>query len=144
MTGSMEPKVRPGDALVVQPKAASELQPGQVVVVHDPAVRGRLLSHRLVARLSNSELITKGDANANADSTPVKPEAVLGLAQLRVPYIGLVWKWQQESWPATGIGAVALTLAAVLAAACDSDEPGTRGWKGLRALRRPSGSPTSA
>jgi len=142
MTGSMEPKVQTGDALVYQPTAASGLRPGQVIIVHDPTHPGRLLSHRMTERLGNNELITRGDANSSADSTPVKPEAVLGLARLRVQYIGLPWKWLHEGRPDLAFGALALTLAAMVAAGADPDGPARRHRKSrlrsgaLRTARR--------
>jgi len=123
MTGSMEPRVQPGDALVYQPVAASDLRPGQVIIVHDPAHPGRLLSHRMTKQLSNGELITRGDANPAADSTPVKPDAVLGLARLRVQYIGLPWKWLHQGQPGLAFGALLLLVAAITAAGSDLDTP---------------------
>jgi signal peptidase I len=121
MTGSMQPKVQPGDALVYQPAPASRLQPGQVIIVKDPAHPGRLLSHRMTERLATGDLITRGDANASADSTPVKPDEVLGVARLRVGYIGLPWRWLHEGRPLLAVGAFALTVALAVAAGAGAD-----------------------
>lgn len=127
MSGSMEPRVQTGDALVYQPMSAAGLRPSQVIIVNDPAHQGHLLSHRLVKRLRNNELITRGDANRAADSTPVKPDAVLGLARLRIPYVGLPWKWLHEGRRGLAAGALAMNLAAMVAAGADRDDAGARG-----------------
>jgi hypothetical protein len=48
--------------------------------------------------------ITKGDGNAIADSTPIDPEAVVGVGRLLVPAIGLPIAWAaQRNWLASGL-----------------------------------------
>ncbi len=132
---SMAPAVRAGDALVFAPVEPGEVEVGQIVLVDDPAVAGRVLSHRVVEVLPDGSLVTKGDANPSADSTPVGADAVLGLARLRVPLVGLprLWGSTGELWPLAAWAAG--TALAVLAAATDP----SRGR--LRAQRGASGRP---
>ena len=117
-SGSMAPAVQVGDALVAAPDPA-ELAPGQIVVVHDPAVPGRLLSHRVHRVAEDGSLVLKGDANADPDSTPVPQDRVVGLVRLRVPYVGLpmTW-WRTQDWLALSAWAAG-TLLAVVGAATD-------------------------
>jgi signal peptidase len=117
VSGSMEPRIRPGDILIAQPVDPGTLLPGQVVVVDNPADPGTLLVHRLVRRDSGGSLITRGDANATIDSTPVTPSAVRGLPRLRVPFVGLPVVWLR----AGRYGTVALAtvgLLSLIATAC--------------------------
>lgn len=92
-SGSMGPVLRPGDVLVVAPVDAARVRPGEVVLVDDPAHAGRLLTHRMVERTADGSLRLKGDANLVADSTPVRPTAVRGIARVVVPRVGLPVLW---------------------------------------------------
>lgn len=116
---SMAPAIRAGDALVSTPAASGDLERGQVVVIDDPAVDGRLLSHRIVTINPDGSLITRGDANGQADSTPVTPGRVLGVGRLRVPFVGLPATWLREGRYAAVALWVLATTGAVVAAATD-------------------------
>ncbi len=113
-TGSMQPAVRPGDVLLFQHLAAASVRPGEVVVAVNPARPDQLLSHRVVKVDSNGDIVTRGDANRTADSTPVAPGQLKGVARLRVPFVGLptVWWWQGRR--ATAVAWLALSGIAVL------------------------------
>lgn len=130
MTGSMQPRIDAGDIVIYQGAPAAAIQPGQVVIVHNPARPGELLSHRLLRRGADGDLITKGDANAAADSTPVPPSAVLGRGRLRVPYVGnpIVWAHDRDYPHLLGLGVLAaLTLLGANAGRDDTpadDDPG--------------------
>lgn len=93
MTGSMEPRLQPGDVVVSRPVAPVELRPGRILLADDPDHPGHLRMHRYVEDGRHGTLITKGDANPQADSTPLERSAVHGVAFLRVPYVGspIVW-----------------------------------------------------
>ena len=134
-SGSMEPAVAVGDVLIAVP-GSSGLQPGRIVVVADPALPGRLLSHRFVEFNPDGSLVTKGDANAAADSTAVDRGDVVGMARLRVPFVGLPQQWlrQQQYGP---LGAwLAVTVVAVVAAATDPSRGGRRAHPLVKGLRR--------
>lgn len=93
MTGSMEPRLVPGDVVVSRPTTASEARVGQVLLADDPDQAGHLRMHRFVERGAGGTLVTKGDANPQRDSTPLEASAVHGVGFLRIPLVGspIVW-----------------------------------------------------
>ena len=112
VSGSMEPRLAPGDVVLTRQVLPQELQPGQVLLFPDPDRPDRLLLHRLVSFDDQGALVTRGDANQSNDSVPVPAAGVIGQAELRIPYVGLPAYWRlQGSW-----GHIAL-VAGVLAAA---------------------------
>jgi len=114
MTGSMEPRLSPGDVVVSRPVAPAEVRPGQVLLADDPDQAGHLRMHRFVEPGRDGTIVTKGDANPQADSTPVDRSAVHGVASLRIPFVGSPVVWVREGrWAETA--ALALALVAVLA-----------------------------
>ncbi|WP_423920016.1 signal peptidase I [Frigoribacterium sp. 2-23] len=96
MTGSMEPRIHPGDVVVAKTISAADLRVGQVLLFDDPDQAGHLRFHRLAAISADGTLTTRGDANAQNDSTPVAESAVHGVGYLRVPYVGLPVLWLQS------------------------------------------------
>jgi signal peptidase len=116
MTGSMEPRLAPGDVVVSRPVAPSQLRLGQVILYDDPDQVGELRLHRIHAVRSGNMLITKGDANPQADSTPISRSVVHGVAFIRVPYIGLPIVWLRDGqWHRLVLLVLALTVIAWLA-----------------------------
>ncbi len=63
-----------------------------MIVFEDP-VWGGLVSHRLESVNEDGSLITHGDANRGADSTPVTREQVVGIGRILVPGIGWPTVW---------------------------------------------------
>jgi signal peptidase I len=116
LSGSMEPRLTPGDIAVVRQVPADKLNPGQVLLVHDPDHPGRLRLHRLVAVRADGQLTLRGDANPHPDSSPVAKSAVLGVASLHVPWVALPDYWLQER-RFGALGVLALAGAAVLGGA---------------------------
>lgn len=112
-SGSMAPRIDPGDVVVTHPVTAAELRTGQVVLVRDPEVPSGLLLHRLVSFDEEGRLVTRGDANQSNDSVHADPAAVRGVAVLRVPWVGLPSLWRAEA----RYGALALTAGVLVAAA---------------------------
>ena len=100
VSGSMTPHLRIGDVVVTSPVDGAQVVPGQVVLFPDPSGVPRTLVHRIASVDSEGRLITRGDANGSADSTPLPRSAVEGLGRLRVPFVGLprVW-WQTRDLP---------------------------------------------
>src|SRR3954468_851984 len=93
LSDSMAPRFWAGDVVVTRPVPVSSLKPGQVITVADPDHPGRTRTHRFVRFDRHHELVTRGDANRQDDSTHVAPDAVTGLAVLRIPYVGQPMLW---------------------------------------------------
>jgi len=114
MTGSMEPRLVPGDVVVSRPVSAEEVREGKILLADDPDQPGHLRMHRYVEAGPGGTLVTKGDANPQRDSTPLEPSAVHGVAFLRIPFVGSPILWlRQGDW--APIGLLVLGLGALLA-----------------------------
>lgn len=111
MSDSMAPSVRAGDIVVAMPVADPAASPGRVLLFDDPDHPGHLRLHRLVGPTSEGLLITRGDANATTDSTPVSPDDVHGVAVLRAPAVGLPFVWAREGRWELILGALVVTVA---------------------------------
>lgn len=108
MTGSMEPRLRPGDVVVSRPVPAAELRLGQVLLADDPDQPGHLRMHRAVASGPEGTVVTKGDANPGRDSTPLHRSAVHGVASLRIPAVAAPIVWLREgAWAKVALAALA-------------------------------------
>ncbi|PZE64337.1 signal peptidase I [Curtobacterium sp. MCBD17_021] len=116
MTGSMQPSLVPGDVVVSKPVATGALRAGQVLLFPDPDHAGVLRLHRLQDVDAHGTLVTKGDANPEADSTAVARSSVVGVGYLRVPLVGLPVVWAAEHHTARLL-ALAATLAVLAALA---------------------------
>ncbi len=92
-TGSMTPQVEVGDLLVADRTPADEVEVGEVVLFKDPSQPSRLLSHRVTKINDDGSLVTKGDANPTADLMPVPEQNVIGVAKLRIPWLGYPSVW---------------------------------------------------
>ncbi len=102
-----------GDVVLTEPVDVAKLRPGHVILFTDPAHEDRVLLHRIVRTEADGKIITQGDANESADSTPVAPRDVQGVARLRVPYVGL-----PVFWRTTGEQVHIVATALALLAAC--------------------------
>ncbi|MDQ1536234.1 MAG: trimeric autotransporter adhesin, partial [Actinomycetota bacterium] len=95
-SGSMEPHISAGDVVLSQTSGAGSALPmGRVITFRAPtgsATNGFVL-HRLVASNKNGTLVTKGDANASPDSTPLDRRNIKSQARLLIPWMGLPAFW---------------------------------------------------
>jgi signal peptidase len=118
MTGSMEPRLSPGDVVVSRPVPAEQVRAGRVLLADDPDQAGHLRMHRYVQNGPDGTIITKGDANPRMDSTPIDRSAVHGVGYLRIPYVAspVLWlrsgEWARIVLAAAGLVGV-LALCAV-------------------------------
>ncbi len=81
LSGSMEPALSPGDLLIVA--ESDSYQVGDMVVYQD----GRMaVTHRIVS-ITDSEVITRGDAN-NTEDSPIAPQQLKGKVVLAIPLVG--------------------------------------------------------
>lgn len=110
-SGSMSPSIRTGDVVVVKPSDGQGLSPGSVVVISDPAASG-LVTHRIVSINPDGSYGTRGDANTQPDSTALRPDQVVGVGRLRVPFIGLPLVWYRTgAWEELALWATGTLLA---------------------------------
>ena len=108
VSGSMMPRIQPGDVISAAPPPL-EVETGTIVLVDDPAHPGELLMHRVIRFDETGHMITKGDANPTADSTPVPMANLVGVPRVRIPYIGLPYLWiRQGRYMPVGAAAVLL------------------------------------
>ena len=105
MSGSMAPAIRPGDLIAFEPYGGWQLAPGTIVSFEDPARPGTTTTHRIV-EVRDDGYVTKGDANPTADSTPVTPEMVRGVARMVYPKGAVPWYW----WTTHQYGSLALLV----------------------------------
>ena len=121
-SGSMEPHISAGDVVIATGFGADQKVPvGGVVQFTSPAsaepggmAKTRL--HRIVAENTDGTFVTAGDANAEADSTPLERGQITGQARLLVPGVGLPGLWLASgNLPAVALWSL-LTLLAVAAA----------------------------
>ncbi|MBQ9060333.1 MAG: signal peptidase I [Firmicutes bacterium] len=88
LTGSMEPSIPVGSLIYAKAVDPASLNADDVIVFSD----GRSdvpITHRVVSNdPENGEIITKGDANANADLSPVSYYDVYGRVALHIPVLG--------------------------------------------------------
>ena len=96
-SGSMEPKVKKGDVVIVDKNSTYELlEEGKIIAVRKDNV---IVVHRIVKKikLNNSYIYyTKGDANNNIDDYMIDEGMFIGEVKYKVPYIGYPTVWFSE------------------------------------------------
>jgi signal peptidase I len=112
-SGSMAPAIHAGDLLITQAKPVGRVRRSEIVSFKDPALAGKLVTHRVVAvhqAGSRFDFVTKGDANATPESWSAARGASIGVVVIRVPAIGRTIGWIA----APAFRTVFLSLAALL------------------------------
>lgn len=83
-SGSMEPTVREGEAILVKGADTSKLEAGEIISFYstDPRIYGKLNTHRIEEVIDRPDgtraFFTKGDAEEKRDTYPVEEDEVLG------------------------------------------------------------------
>ncbi len=86
VSGSMEPSLPVGSIVYVDQVEPESLAEGEIIAFNN---NGMTVTHRVVENnLNDHEIVTKGDANASEDPTPVKYGSVIGVVQLHLPFLG--------------------------------------------------------
>ncbi|MFV0526867.1 MAG: signal peptidase I [Acidimicrobiales bacterium] len=116
--GSMTPSIEPGSVVVLEPVAAGDDLVGRVATFN--AERG-LVTHRIVEVTDEGTMVTKGDANAQADTDNIAVDEIIGVGRVVVPLVGL-----PSYWVHTGDWAAIALLGVVDAAALWVRRPETR------------------
>ena len=100
LSGSMEPEYHVGSLIYVKKASADELQVG--VPITYKMSNGVVVTHRIIEVIevgsdpSDISYRTKGDANEDADGTPVHYSKVIGRPVFTVPLIGYVCYFVQN------------------------------------------------
>lgn len=89
LSGSMEPALPVGGAVVIKPVDAAQVEVGDIIVFSLPG-KERLIAHRVISIGYAPERLfhTKGDANEEPDIYTVPEEHVVGKVCFCVPYLG--------------------------------------------------------
>jgi signal peptidase I len=95
VTGSMRPTLAAGDLVIVSPQRASAVRPGEVITFAHPRLRGRTLTHRVVAVQSGPPVApgwlaftTKGDANPAPERWTIRSDGTVGRERVHLPKVG--------------------------------------------------------
>jgi signal peptidase I len=114
-SGSMEPTYPVGSLLVTAQVDPTTVQVGMPIVFEDPREPGRLVTHRVVGLTPGTELafLTRGDANATNDQTPIPAQLVRARVLWHVTLLGAVLDWLQfpRSFVLLVVGPAALLVA---------------------------------
>ena len=119
LSGSMEPHYHVGSIIYVSDVDPFEIKVNDPITYHMSS--GTVVTHRVVEVLNEGtpELAfkTKGDANKDADGTPVPASAVIGKPQFSIPYLGYVSDYVQKPQgliTVVGAGVVLFIISSVI------------------------------
>jgi signal peptidase I len=110
---SMRPAITAGDLLITHAKPATSIRRGEIVSFKDPALGGKLVTHRVVAihaAGARFDFLTKGDANSAPESWSAARGASIGVLLFRVPQVGRTMAWMADPVVRTAILAFAALL----------------------------------
>jgi len=92
LSGSMEPTMSPGDAVLVEETDPEAIEEGDVITFAR-SDEDTPVTHRVIGVESQEEALvfeTQGDANDQPDADPVPGESVIGVVSITIPLIGHV------------------------------------------------------
>jgi len=96
-SGSMTPNLLKGDVVVIEKiKDKKNIEIGTVIAYR---YSQRIIVHRLVKKINVDGGIyyyTKGDANNEVDNYKITEDMIIGVVNIRVPYIGYPTVWLNE------------------------------------------------
>lgn len=100
---SMEPTIPTGTYIMVRRVDAAQVRVGDVILFysHDPAIAGKMNTHRVVEILPTDnglQFTTKGDNNTLKDQYPVYDEDICGLYVKNLATLTKVAGWVQVPW----------------------------------------------
>ena len=91
ISGSMEPAIPVGSMVYSAQTDPATLETGDIIVFYSTEAGSTPVTHRVVENhVADGEIITKGDANAQNDMSPVIYANVLGKLVLHVPMLGYI------------------------------------------------------
>ncbi|MEJ8547620.1 signal peptidase I [Brevibacillus borstelensis] len=96
LTGSMSPAINAGDMVIVRRYGDKEPRVGDIITYWQEQNGLSLTTHRIVHRLENGYLQTKGDANQGEDGGWTDPDRVVGKVVIAIPYAAAVQEGLQK------------------------------------------------
>ena len=113
LSNSMDPTYPVGSVIYVRTVDTEELEKGDVITYRLSG--GTVVTHRIEEVLGATSVDrsfrTKGDANEQADGSPVAPSAIIGEALFGIPFLGYISEFVQHP---SGMIALLAICAAVL------------------------------
>jgi signal peptidase len=91
LSGSMEPKIAPGDVVINEEIEPWEARVGDIVTFRDPQDASKLLTHRVVSTKDTGShiwFVTQGDANNTQEHWRVGATGEIGRLVYTVPWVG--------------------------------------------------------
>lgn len=85
-SGSMAPKIAVGSVVFVQ--KSSVYWPGDIITFSQGGNKNTPVTHRIAAKPTADEFVTRGDANEENDTGIVKADHIIGRVMFSVPYAG--------------------------------------------------------
>ena len=96
-TGSMVPNISIGDVVIVNQKYdLNDIKVGDIIAVK---YDNKIIVHRIVKMVNNNDelyIYTKGDANKSLDNYVVNKDMIIGVVNIKIPYIGLPTVWLND------------------------------------------------
>lgn len=90
LTGSMSPAINAGDMVIVRRYGEEQPRVGDIITYWQEQNGLSLTTHRIVHRMENGYLQTKGDANQGEDGGWTDPDRVVGKVVVTIPYAAAV------------------------------------------------------
>ncbi len=113
-SGSMEPALTVGEAVLVVPSEFSDLKQGDIITFYINEDL-QTATHRIVAvNKENESLLTKGDHNDSADGSPVLYGNVVGKVAVSVPFLGYLLIYLSSVRGKITVGVLLLILVILL------------------------------
>ena len=98
LTGSMEPKIMPGDIVLVEKISSDRVNVGDIVMYFSED--GINITHRVIEETTQSgvtQFVLKGDNNPSADPKSVSSEQIKGRVIGTIPYLGKLTLYLRSS-----------------------------------------------
>ena len=96
-TGSMVPNISIGDVVIVNQRYdLNDIKVGDIIAVK---YDNKIIVHRIVKMVNNNDelyIYTKGDANKSLDNYIVNKDMIIGIVNIKIPYIGLPTVWLND------------------------------------------------
>lgn len=89
ISGSMEPAISVGSLLYIQKTQPEDMKEDDIIAFYGGKDATSIITHRVVEnRVLMGEFITKGDANAREDVSPISYDDFIGIVRISIPKAG--------------------------------------------------------